>query len=134
MSSNSHRYINPETIAPPTGYSHIVETSGRRTFYISGQVALDQQGNVIGIDNMKAQAEQVFQNLQAALAAVGASFEDVVKLTYFVVDMSEFQVVRDVRARYLNPDKLPASTAVEVDGLVQEDFLIEVEAIAVLEN
>ncbi|MEO8613435.1 MAG: RidA family protein [Chloroflexota bacterium] len=134
MAEKLHRFINPDSISRPTGYSHVADTRGSHTLYISGQIALDQQGNVVGVDDMQAQAEQVFQNLQAALAAAGASFEDVVKLTYYVVDMAQFQVVRDVRARYLNPDRLPASTAVEVDGLVQEDLLIEVEAIAVLEN
>ena len=130
----THRFINPETIAQPTGYSHIVETRGSRTLYISGQVALDQQGNLVGMNDMQAQAEQVFQNLQAALAAVGASFADVVKLTYFIVDISQMQVVRDVRNRYLNPQQPPASTAVEVKGLVRKEFLLEIEAIAVLEN
>ncbi|MBZ0288375.1 MAG: RidA family protein, partial [Anaerolineae bacterium] len=65
MNSRSHRFINPESIAPPTGYSHIVETRGNRTFYISGQVALDQGGNVVGVGDIQAQTEQVFQNLQA---------------------------------------------------------------------
>ncbi len=132
MDSPSHRLINPETIAPPTGYSHVVEARGNRTVYISGQVALDRQGNLVGADDMGAQAEQVFQNLQSALRAVGAGFDDVVKVTYFVVDMSQMQAVRDVRARYFNPAAFPASTAVEVKGLVRKEFLLEIEAVAVL--
>jgi reactive intermediate/imine deaminase len=132
MSTQSHRSINPDTIARPTGYSHVVEAHGNRTVYISGQVALDRQGNLVGAGDMKAQAEQVFQNLQAALAAAGATFDDVVKVTYFLVDISQMQAVRDVRDHYLNPARLPASTAVEVRGLVRKEFLLEVEAVAVL--
>ncbi|HEX2908362.1 MAG TPA: RidA family protein [Phototrophicaceae bacterium] len=128
-----HRFINPETIAPPTGYTHVVETRGSRTVYISGQVGLDAQGNLIGEGDMRAQAEQVFKNLQAALAAVGATFADVVKFTYFLVDMSQLQAVRDVRNQYVNPAQLPASTAVEVRRLFRPELLLEVEAIAVLD-
>lgn len=134
MDHRPHRFINPETIAKPTGYTHIVETTGRRTVYISGQVALDRQGNLIGVNDMKAQAEQVFQNLEAALAAVEASFGDVVKLTYYVVHISQIQAVRDARDRYIDPAKPPASTAVEVRRLVREEFLLEIEAIAVLHD
>lgn len=130
----SHRFINPETIAQPNGYTHVVETRGNRTVYISGQVALDRQGNLVGMDDMKAQTEQVFQNLQAALESVNASFDNVVKLTFFLVDASQMQVVREVRNRYINTAQPPASTAVEVRQLVRKEFLIEVEAIAVLND
>ncbi len=131
MSDMSPRFINPETLARPTGYTHVVETNGSWTVYISGQIALDSAGNLVGANDMKAQAEQVFKNLQAALAAVSASFEDVVKLTYFLVDISQIQAVREVRDRYLDPDRLPASTAVEVRQLVRKDLLLEIEAVAV---
>ncbi len=127
-----NRFINPENIAQPRGYTHVVETSGSRTVYISGQVALDPQGNIVGPGDMTAQAEQVFQNLSAALESAGASFEDVVKFTYFVVDMSQMQAVRDVRNRYINTAQPPASTAVEVRRLYLTELLVEVEAIAVL--
>jgi putative acetyltransferase len=130
----SSKLINPETISTPIGYSHIADTSGSRTVYISGQIALDKQGNVVGVNDMGAQAEQIFQNLSAALGAVGATFEDVVKLTYYVVDMAQFQAVRDVRARYLNQQHPPASTAVGVTALVRPEFLLEIEAIVVLDN
>lgn len=134
MNRKAHRFINPETLARPTGYSHVVETKGSRTIYIAGQIALDHQGNLVGLNDMRAQAEQVFQNLQAALAAVEASFDDVVKLTYYVVDISQMQAVRDVRDRFVNPAQLPASTAVEVRQLVRKEFLLEVEAVAVLND
>lgn len=126
------RFINPETVAQPVGYTHVVEAIGNRIIHISGQVPLDRSGSTVGINDMHAQAEQVFQNLDAALKAVNASFEDVVKLTYFVVDISQIQTVRDVRNRYINTAQPPASTAVEVRQLVRREWLLEVEAVAVL--
>lgn len=134
MNNSQHRFINPEAISQPTGYTHVVESRGSRTVYISGQVAFDQQGNIVGLNDMQAQAVQIFENLKAALAAVNATFDDVVKLTYFVVDMSQMQVIREVRNRYLNPARLPASTAVEVRGLVRKELLLEIEAIAVFND
>ena len=127
----THRYINPPTLARPMGYTHVVEASGARTFYISGQVAMDDSGNIVGEGDMGAQARQVFENLHTALRSVGASFKDVVKLTYFVVDMSQMQTVREVRNQYIQPEYLPASTAVEVRRLAREEFLLEIEAVAV---
>ena len=127
----THRYINPPTLARPTGYTHVVEASGARTFYIAGQVALDDSGNIVGEGDMGTQARQVFENLHTALRAVGASFKDVVKLTYFIVDMSQMQTVREARDQYIQPEYLPASTAVEVRRLAREEFLLEIEAVAV---
>lgn len=130
----TQRFINPEGLSQPTGYTHVVETSGNRTIYISGQIALDQAGNLVGVNDMQAQAVQVFENLAVALQAVNASFADVVKLTYFITDISQMPTVREVRNRYLNPERLPASTAVEVRALVRPEWLLEVEAIAVLQD
>ena len=127
----ANRYINPPTLARPMGYTHVVEASGARTFYIAGQVALDDSGNIVGEGDMGAQARQVFENLHTALRAVGASFKDVVKLTYFIVDMSQMQAVREARDQYIQPEYLPASTAVEVRRLAREEFLLEIEAVAV---
>lgn len=126
------RHINPPTLARPTGYTHVVEATGDMTAYISGQVALDASGNIVGQGDMRAQAQQVFENLHTALRAVGGSFSDVVKLTFFLVDMSQMPVVREVRDQFIHPEQLPASTAVEVRRLAREEFLIEVEAVAVL--
>ena len=79
---------------------------------------------------MKAQAEQVFKNLEAALTAAGATFADVVKMNSYITDMSKVQAVRDVRARYFK-DATPASTFVEVKGLVRPELLLEIEVVAV---
>src|SRR6516165_2927191 len=93
---------NPPTLSTPTGYTHIVEVTGpNRTIYISGQIAFDKDGKIVGAPgDMKAQAEQVFKNLEAALAAEGAKFSDVVKMNSYITDMSKIQAVRDVRALY----------------------------------
>src|SRR6267142_1894760 len=79
---------NPPALSTPTGYTHIVEVTGpAKTVYISGQIAYDKDGKLVGAGDMKAQAEQVFKNLQAALTAAGAKFSDVVKMNTYVTDM-----------------------------------------------
>ena len=124
--------INPPTLSKPTGYSHIVEVTGpAKTIYISGQIAFDKDGNVVGAGDMKAQAEQVFRNLQLALEAAGAKFSDVVKMNSYITDMSKVQAVRDVRTRYFG-DTTPASTFVEVKGLIRPELMLEIEVIAVI--
>ena len=126
------RRTNPPALSTPTGYTHIVEVTGpNRTIYISGQIAFDQDGQVVGAGDMKAQAEQVFKNLEAALTAAGATFSDVVKMNSYITDMSKVQAVRDVRARYFK-DATPASTFVEVKGLVRPELLLEIEVVAVV--
>jgi 2-iminobutanoate/2-iminopropanoate deaminase len=124
------RRTNPPTISKPTGYTHIVEVTGPgKTIYISGQIALDKDGNVVGAGNMKAQAEQVFKNLQAALDAAGAKFSDVVKMNTYITDMEQAPAVREVRARYFG-DTVPASTLVQVVHLARPEFMLEIEVIA----
>ena len=123
---------NPPALSAPTGYTHIVEVTGPvRTIYISGQIAYDKDGTIVGAGDMRAQAEQVFKNLQIALAAAGATFSDVVKMNSFITDMSKVQAVRDVRARYFT-EAAPASTFVEVKGLVRPELLLEIEVVAVV--
>jgi reactive intermediate/imine deaminase len=125
------RRTNPPTLSKPTGYTHVVAVSGGRTVYISGQIALDREGHLAGANDMKAQAEQVFKNLQAALAAAGATFADVVKMNTYTTDMAQAAAIREVRARYLG-DVAPASTLVQVVHLARPEFMLEIEAIAVV--
>jgi len=108
------QFINPPTMATPPGYSHVVQITGGRTVYISGQVAVDPSFRLIGKGDFHAQAQQVFENLKAALAAVGADFTHVVKLNIYLVDMTHLPILREVRDRYVNTHHPPASTAVEV--------------------
>jgi 2-iminobutanoate/2-iminopropanoate deaminase len=121
---------NPPTLSKPTGYTHIVEVNGpARTVYISGQIAFDTDGKIVGAGDMKAQAEQVFKNLEIALTAAGAKFADIVKMNTYITDMSKAQAVRDVRARYFG-DTTPASTFVQVAGLVRPELMLEIEVVA----
>jgi reactive intermediate/imine deaminase len=104
-------------------------TGATKTVYIAGQIALDKDGNLVGASDMKAQAEQVFKNLQAALTAAGAKFSDVVKMNTYTTDMSQLQAIRDVRARYFG-NTVPASTLVQVVRLARPDLMLEIEVIA----
>lgn len=125
---------NPSTVASPIGtYSHAVrvETGEAVWIYVSGQIAQDAQGTLVGSGDLPAQTEQVFRNLVTVLEANGASFDDVVKIQTFLTTMDELQGSRDVRARYL-PDEPPASTAVQVAALMVPEALIEVEVVAVV--
>ena len=121
------RFINRAQV----GYSNIVEVRGGRTLYIAGQLALDKEGKLIGPGDFRSQVKQVFENLKARLAEGGASFKDVVKLNYYLTDASDIQALRDTRNSYINVENPPASTLVVVKQLVREEYLIEVEAIAV---
>lgn len=125
------RFIDPEALSPPAGYSHVVEAPPGRLVYISGQVPIDRNGALVGAGDIEAQTRQVFENLSAALVAAGASWSDVVKLGYFLVDVGDLATVRAIRDEYVDTELPPASTLVEVSRLFREDVLIEVEAIAV---
>ncbi|MGW2346862.1 RidA family protein [Streptomyces sp. NPDC001661] len=120
----------PDGIAPAPAYSHVVMGSGR-FIAVSGQLALDEKGELVGPGDPLAQARQVFENLRRCLAAAGASFEDVVKVTYFVTDVAHMPAVRQARDEFLDPARLPAASAVQVAALMAPDFLMEIEALAV---
>jgi reactive intermediate/imine deaminase len=125
------RFLSPETLPAPFGYSHVVEVRPGRVIYVSGQVPLDRDGQLVGEGDFEAQARQVFENLQAALDAAGASWADVVKLNYFLVDVSGVAAVRQIRDEYVDTAHPPASTLVEVSRLFRDDVMIEIDAVAV---
>ncbi len=128
--SDHIRFINPPDISAANGYTHVVEVSNSKMIFISGQIAYDAAGQLVGKDHLPAQAEQVFKNLNAALAAVGADFTNVVKFTFFMVDISQIAAVRTVRDQYIDTAHPPASSAVEVRKLFRDELLIEIEAVA----
>lgn len=132
QSQSAVRFVKSENLPPSPGYSQAVEIRRGRIIYVAGQVALDRSGKVVGEGDMRAQAQQTFENLQAALEASGAKFENVVKLNYYVSDITQLPVVREVRDKFVNTANPPVSTAVEVKRLFREPFLIEVEAVAVV--
>ncbi|AXE89833.1 RidA family protein [Streptomyces sp. Go-475] len=121
----------PAGVAAAAQYSHVVMGTGRFVA-VSGQLALDERGEPVGEGDPAAQARQVFENLRRCLAAAGATFDDVVKLTYFVTDMAHMPAIRAARAEHIPDDRLPAASAVRVAGLVRPEFLLEVEAFAVV--
>ena len=131
MPATNVQYLNPPPLSAPTGYTHVVQVHGGRTIYIAGQVALDKSGNVVGKGDFAAQTTQVFENLKSALAAGGATFDSLVKVTTFVTDMSQMQTLRSIRAKYYGKNA-PASTLVQITKLANDDLMIEIEAIAVV--
>ncbi len=126
----SIQHINPSTIAPPKGYSHVVK--GGSTVYVAGQVARDRDGNIVGVGDAKAQTEQVFKNLEAALAAAGGNLSHIVKTNTFMTHREDIPVYREIKAKYMPGDDSPVSTLVLCSGLADPDFRIEIEAIAVV--
>ncbi|MDX1944129.1 MAG: RidA family protein [Pirellulaceae bacterium] len=127
-------FLNPPTLCPTFGWTHVVTTSGGKTIHISGQVAVNERGEVVGKGDLKRQTEQAFENIRLALAAVGATFEHVVKTNLYVVGLKpeHVPIIREVRARYISKDHPPASTLVGISALVGPDWLIEIEAQALL--
>ena len=130
------RFLNPKTISKPPGYTHVVEATGPgRIVYIAGQLGLDVGGKVVGqAGDFRAQAIQTFENLKIALAEIGATFRDVVKINNYLVDMpAHLPIFREVRNMYINPEKNPpASTTIQISALAREGALLETEAIAIL--
>ena len=127
------RFLSPDTLPPPFGYSQVVDAPASRIVYLAGQVPMDRNGELVGAGDFEAQTRQVFENLTAGLEAAGVSWDDVVKLSYFVVDISKAAAMRAIRDEYVNTEKPPASTLVEVSRLFRDDVLIEIEAVAVVE-
>lgn len=132
------RIFNPDTMAKPTaGYSQVAEIHSGKLVFIAGQVALDKAGNLVGKDDFRAQVQQVFENLKAAVASSGGSFNDVVKLNFYCaesVDPAQIPAVREVRDKYVNTANPPTSTFVVVKRLVRPEWMIEVEAVAVVKQ
>jgi enamine deaminase RidA (YjgF/YER057c/UK114 family) len=130
--------FNPETMAKPTaGYSQVAEVDEGKIVYIAGQIALDKSGNLVGKDDLRAQVQQVFENLKAAVEASGGDFHNVIKLNYYCVasvDPAQMTVVREVRDKYVNTANPPTSTFVYVQRLVRPEWLIEVDAVAVVKK
>lgn len=128
------QFSNPTTLPTPRGYSQLVEIDlgATRMIIISGQVALDSTGNIVGKDDPKRQFEQIFHNLRAAVESVHGTMNNVVKLTYYLRDVAHLPIVREVRDKYINVQQPPTSTAVEVSNLFRSDCLGEIEATVII--
>jgi len=125
------RFLTPATLSPPFGYSHVVEAPAGTMVYISGQVPLDAEGQLVGGGDFAAQTRQVFENITRALEAADATWSDVVKLDYFLRDVDQIGAVRAIRDEYVDTANPPASTLVEVSSLFSPDVLVEIQAVAI---
>src|SRR5271170_6815245 len=110
------QFLNPPTLSPTVGWTHVVTATGGKTVNVSGQVSVNERGEVVGKGDLRAQTEQTFKNLEHALAAVGATFRHVVKSNLYVVGLKSEHVpiIREVRSRCFDARQPPASTLVGV--------------------
>ena len=126
------RFVNPDGVHKPVGYSHVAEVTSGKLLYLAGQVSVDPSGKIVGDGDVAAQTKQVFENIKANLAAAGATFADVIKVTYFLLDPAGIPTIRQIRDEYVDKQSPPISTLLIVAGLARPEFLIEIEAIAAL--
>src|SRR5262245_57529591 len=137
LSIPQFRLFNPDGIPVTLGYSNVAEITRGKIIYISGQVARDEWGELVGEENFRAQVEQVADNIDTAVRAAGRTVDNVVKLNYYCVDSVEqchLPVVKEIRDRYVNTKNPPVSTFVVVRRLIRPEWLIEVEAVAVVQG
>jgi enamine deaminase RidA (YjgF/YER057c/UK114 family) len=127
------QHINPPTLPTSPAYSHVVKARPGTVIWVAGQVAQNAKGEVVGKGDLKAQLNQVWENLKAALDASGATFKDVVKITTYVVNYTPAmrEDVRAARLRFMGAGEPPAATLVGVQSLATEDWLVEIEVMAV---
>jgi enamine deaminase RidA (YjgF/YER057c/UK114 family) len=127
--------FSPKELPPPVGYSHVAKLSGESLVFIAGQVPRDASGALVGEADFAAQLEQVFNNLRIAVESAGGTMRDIVKLNYYCVDTvdpAKIPLVREVRDRHVDTARPPTSTFVVVRRLVRPEWLIEIEAVAVV--
>ncbi len=124
--------LQPAGAAKPSGPFSSGIKSGRFVF-VAGQVAVDEQGRTVGVGDIGAQTRQVLTNVGKVLAAGGASFADVVKVTVFVTELDNLAALQAVRPDFFG-EPYPASTLVKVAQLINPEWLVEIEAIAVVES
>jgi len=126
------RILQPKAVPKPiSSYSQGVKVKGGHFLFLSGQVPVDAGGNLVGKGDIRAQTRQVFENLKALLEEGEGSLENVVKLTIFLRNIEDYKAFAEIRSQYLRKE-FPASTLVAVKDLVSKDWLVEVEAIAVI--
>ncbi len=126
-------YLQPKNVPKPAGdYSQGLMVKKGTLVVLSGQVAWDVNGNLVGKGDIKAQAKQVFENLKNMLASAGATFKDVVKLGIFLKNIEDFGALKEVRAQYLTAP-FPPTTLLIVKNLARDEWLLEIEAMAVVD-
>ena len=129
------KFINPAGMKPLGMYTQVTVAQGGSTAFISGQVSVDGNGKVVGAGDIQAQAVQVFENLKLVLGGIGATFEDVIKFTIYIVGFTQERrkAVMGVRGRYISHKNPPAATMVGIDQLVEPELLVEIEAVVAID-
>jgi enamine deaminase RidA (YjgF/YER057c/UK114 family) len=132
--TNQVEHINPSALPPAIGYSQVVKAAGGTFIFVSGQVPLNQHGKLVGKGDLHRQSEQVFENIRSALKEAGATMNHIIKLSYYVVNLqpSDALMLRELRQRFLDQTHPPASTMVGVVSLFDPQWLIEIEAVALV--
>ena len=120
---------HPPGVAPSDGYTHVVTGPGRLAA-VAGQMPFDERGELVGEGDPAAQTRQIFRNMRGCLAAAGLTFDDVIKLTYYVTDIAHVPAVLAARDEFIDTTRPPASTVVQVVALYRPDLLLEVDALA----
>jgi enamine deaminase RidA (YjgF/YER057c/UK114 family) len=126
----SQQYINPDSLSRSRGYSQVVRVGD--TVYIAGRVSAGTDGNVVGKGDPEAQVRQVWRNIEAAVKAAGGTLQNVVKTTTYVTNIQYAAAVRKVREEVFQSSSPPTSTLLVVAGLASPDYMVEIEAIAVV--
>lgn len=128
------KFTNPPVVYPGRGYSQAVSVDlGNCTMLmLSGQVAFDIKGGLVGKDDLAKQTEQIFSNIKSIIEDAGGSMDQLIKLNFYMLDVSAIQTVRNIRDKFINTAKPPASTLVQVSKLFRDDVLIEIEAAAII--
>ncbi len=124
------QYLNPQTISQPSGYTQVVKVGD--TAYIAGQVSVAADGSIVGKGDAETQVRQVWRNIEAAVQAVGGALPQVVKTTTYVTSPDYAAAVRKVRNELFQNGNPPTSTLVVISALAHPDFMVEIEAIAVV--
>jgi len=123
--------LKSDKVSRPSGvFSHGVSVANARLIFVSGMLGRDAAGRIVGPGDIRAQTHQTLRNIQAVLETDGATLADVIKVTVYIRDMSQFAAIHEVRAQYFKADRLPASTMVEISRFTEPDALIEIEAVA----
>lgn len=125
--------MNPEGVRKPIGYTHVVSVEGPgKILYVSGQVARNQKGDIVGVGDLEAQTRQVYENISLILKKMGATFSDVVKQNIYTTKLDQINVIKKVREEYFPHDHRPANTTIGVEGLVEKEYMIEIEIVAAI--
>jgi enamine deaminase RidA (YjgF/YER057c/UK114 family) len=128
--------INPPSLSRAAAYTQVVTADGGKLIFLAGQTPIDLQGQPVGVGDLRAQATQVYTNVAAGLAAAGATFADVVKMTAYIVDLNQERrgIVGEVRRQFIADTELAAHTMLGVAALAREEYMVEVDTIAVLDQ